>query len=210
MFQKCNVFIFTLGLTEGWVAKADRAAVPLAPGVADGSGLINDYRFENFEVSEMVEHLNVFLAKFRAVNPTAWTILTVSPVPLIATFEDRHVLVSTTYSKSALRVTADMVCRANPRVAYFPSYEMITGPHTRGAYYADDLRDVTTEGVDRVMSLFFKHYTDSTPVASQAVAAPPDGRLVPEGKLSESAGEAALIQEAAKIICDEEAIDPIC
>jgi hypothetical protein len=210
MFQKCNVFIFTLGLTEGWVAKADRAAVPLAPGVVDNSGSIDDYRFENLEVADMVEHLNVFLAKFRAVNPSAWTILTVSPVPLIATFEDRHVLVSTTYSKSALRVTADMVCRANPKVAYFPSYEIITGPHTRGSYYEDDLRDVTTEGVDRVMSLFFRHYTDLAPVASQAIAAPPDVRHVPERKLAENPGEDALMQEIAHIICDEEAIDPAC
>src|SRR5205807_6284661 len=33
MFEQCDVFIFTLGLTEGWEAMADGAVFPLAPGV---------------------------------------------------------------------------------------------------------------------------------------------------------------------------------
>jgi hypothetical protein len=33
MFESCSVFIFTLGLTETWLARADGCALPLAPGV---------------------------------------------------------------------------------------------------------------------------------------------------------------------------------
>ena len=79
-------------------------------------------------------------------------------MPLVATYEPRHVLVSTTYSKSVLRVAAAEISQKFPHVWYFPSYEIITGNYNRGAYYADDLRNVTQTGVDHVMRLFLKHF----------------------------------------------------
>ena len=86
-------------------------------------------------------------------------ILTVSPVPLTATAEDRGVLVSTTLSKSVLRVAAEEISRERDYVAYFPSYEIVTGNYTRGAYFGEDLRSITEAGVAHVMRLFMKHYT---------------------------------------------------
>src|SRR5206468_1694092 len=68
-------------------------------------------------------------------------------------------LSATTYSKSVLRVAADEVVRANPRVSYFPAFEIITGSFNRGSYYADDLRTVTDEGIEHVMRSFFKNCT---------------------------------------------------
>ena len=106
MFEACSVFIFTLGLTEAWVSTRDGAVFPLAPGVAGGEPG-EGYAFHNFTVEEMVADLRAFVRKLRVVNPTVSLILTVSPVPLVATYEPRHVLVSTTYSKAALRVAAD-------------------------------------------------------------------------------------------------------
>jgi hypothetical protein len=210
MFETCNVFIFTLGLTEGWVSRSDRAAVPLAPGVVDGCGVLNDYRFENLEVADMADQLNRFLFKFRTVNPDAWTILTVSPVPLIATYEDRHVLVSTTYSKAALRVVADIVCRANPQVTYFPSYEIIVGAHARYAYFGEDLREVLPVGVDHVMSLFFRHYVDAgmppEPPLSSSAAARPNGD---SSSAAARPTEASFMREIGGVICDEEALDTV-
>ena len=32
MFEECDVFVFTLGLTEGWASSVDGAVYPLAPG----------------------------------------------------------------------------------------------------------------------------------------------------------------------------------
>jgi len=85
-------------------------------------------------------------------------LLTVSPVPLVATYEKRHVLVSNTVSKSVLRVAADEVERAFDNVIYFPSYEIITSPANSGKYYQDDLRRVTDIGIDHVMRVFSKHF----------------------------------------------------
>jgi hypothetical protein len=98
MFESCSVFIFTLGLTEGWISEADGAVYPLAPGVVGEPPEANRYAPCNFGVDAMMRDMGAFLAKLRAVNPDVQVILTVSPVPLAATFEDRHVVVSTTYS----------------------------------------------------------------------------------------------------------------
>jgi hypothetical protein len=98
-------------------------------------------------------------------------ILTVSPVPLIATYEDQHVLVSNTYSKSVLRAAAEEISRRHSMCEYFPSYEMITGHHNQGAWYEADLRSVRAEGVEYVMHTFFKHYAANVTGAAGTVDA---------------------------------------
>ncbi len=197
MFEECDVFVFTLGLTEGWVSARDGAVFPLAPGVAGGEATA-DYAFHNFTVEEMAADLRAFLRKLRMVNPGVRVILTVSPVPLVATYEPRHVLVSTTYSKAALRVVADMVAGSEPDVCYFPSYEIVTGPQARGRYFAEDLRSVTAEGVARVMEIFSRHFLgeEGTPKAVQAATEVPVGET-----------DDARFQELAAVVCDEEALD---
>lgn len=76
----------------------------MAPGVAGAVGDPEDYEFRNYTVAEMSRDLLRFIDLARQSNPNIRFLLTVSPVSLIATYEDRHVLTSTIYSKSALRV----------------------------------------------------------------------------------------------------------
>jgi hypothetical protein len=103
------------------------------------------------------------------------------------------VLVSTTYSKSTLLAAVDAVVRQYAMCDYFPSYEIITGNYTRGAYYHDDLRSVTTSGVDHVMRLFMKHYAEEGQTQA-AVTTNLDQELTKEA------------QRISEVICDEEAI----
>ena len=160
MIETMDYFVFTLGLTEAWRSKSDGAVFPIAPGVAAGEMDPAKYEFVNFGVDEVRADLYSAMEKIRAVNPRVRFILTVSPVPLMATFEPRHVLVSTTYSKSVLRTAAEeAACQEG--VFYFPSYEIITGNFNRGAYYGEDLREVRPEGVDHVMRLFLRHCADT-------------------------------------------------
>lgn len=192
MLREMNVFIFTLGLTEGWRSKIDGAVFPLAPGVAGGAMEPDRYEFVNFTVSEVIADVEEFIALLQEVNPACKVILTVSPVPLIATYEDRHVLSATVYSKSVLRVAADEIRAKYPNVEYFPSYEIITGSYTRGQYFEEDLRSVTTDGVAHVMRLFMSHYlgaSESTPPSA-----------------SPNAHQPSLLKNVAGIVCDEEAI----
>jgi hypothetical protein len=196
MFQRADVFIFTLGLTEGWRSRRDGAVFPLAPGVTAGEFDAASHAFVNFDVNETIADLMAFLALFRDVNPAARVLLTVSPVPLIATFEDRHVLTATTYSKSVLRVAAEAITRELDWVDYFPSYEIITGSFNGGVYYQQDAREVTDAGVAHVMRCFARHYMQAPAPGGEAVASRSD---VAE---ADSGGD-------ADIVCDEEAIDQV-
>ncbi len=197
--EQLDVFIFTLGLTEGWLARADGAAYPLCPGVAGGSFDETKYFFFNLRAQEVVEDLKQAVRFIRERNPPARFIFTVSPVPLVATAEPRSVLVSTTYSKSVLRVAAEEIASGDDHIAYFPSYEIITGQHTRGCYFAEDLRSVTEAGVGRVMHLFFRHYTQSDIIAASVQPAPAAAASAYPLQQSEAA-------EAVAVMCDEVAL----
>lgn len=155
-----DYFVFTLGLTECWIAASDGTAFPIAPGVAAGS-FSEGYEFCNLDEQLTYMHLKNAIINIRNVNPNVKVILTVSPVPLMATYEKRHVIVSTVLSKAILRVAAERACSELPDVAYFPSYEIITGSFNRGTYFDEDLRSVRPEGVEHVMRLFLKHATTS-------------------------------------------------
>jgi hypothetical protein len=198
-FKTLDVLIFTLGLTECWYSKLDGAVYPLCPGVSGGAYDAARYGYTNFGVSETVADLKAFVERLRRVNPRAKLILTVSPVPLIATAEPRHVLVSTTYSKSVLRVACEEVSKTCADVAYFPSYEIITGAYTRGAYFAEDQRSVTEGGVSHVMSLFFKHCTTGEqPKPNSAPKAGPRRKPTPD--------HLEAMANLVQVNCDEEAL----
>jgi hypothetical protein len=159
MFENLDVFVFTLGLTEHWVCRDDGAVLPVCPGVNGGSFSDEKYEFQNLDVNEVLQDMEEFVNLLRGVNKNSKMVLTVSPVPLAATAENKHVLVSTTYSKSVLRVAAEMLSRHHENVGYFPSYEIVTGSFNRGQYFAKNLRDVVEDGVRHVMRLFLKHAT---------------------------------------------------
>lgn len=201
MFETLDVFVFTLGLTECWVSRSDGAVFPVCPGVQGGEFKKSHHLFSNETVDDVVSEMSSFLMHLARVNPRAAVILTVSPVPLAATARrDQHVLTATTYSKSVLRVAADMLASRFRHVHYFPSYEIITGPFSRGAYYDEDLRNVVEAGVSHVMGLFMKHAT-ADGVAKAPSKARPD-------KADTSEDHQALAAKLVEVECDEAALDP--
>lgn len=203
MVERMDVFVFTLGLTETWVSRRDGAAYPLCPGVAGGTFDPTQHAFINLRASEVAADMLSAIDFIRERNKRVKIVLTVSPVPLVATAEDRSVLVSTTYSKSALRVACEEVAAQRDMVAYFPSYEIITGGYNRGAYFAEDLREVTEAGVSHVMRLFMRHFTTGGPGAAEPMAAAA-AAATPKQLRDE---HAARLRRAATVVCDEEALD---
>ncbi len=193
VFERSHWLVLTLGLTEAWRSKLDGAVYPVAPGVAGGEFDEARYEFVNFSASETRQDIDGLISRIRSVNPGCMVILTVSPVPLIATYAARHVLVSTSYSKAVLRAVAGEAELAHENVVYFPSYEIITSPAAAGSYYADDLREVTELGVRHVMRVFEAHclrghHSTWPPPPSQV----PSDRNTPQS-----------------VICDEEAIEAV-
>lgn len=190
-FTEADVFVFTLGLTEAFEDLRDGSVYPVCPGVNGGEFNPKIHKFHNFTTEEIVADFSSFMKKFGHVNPNAQVIVTVSPVPLIATASGKNVVEATTYSKSVLRVAAQKIQEQHDNVHYFPSYEIIAGSQSGRIYFEDDLRSVSREGVAHVMRVFFKHAVDASSQvnASQKRSADQD------------------VEYALNVICEEELLD---
>lgn len=193
MMETMDVFVFTFGHTETWRHKPDGAILQLAPGVAGGTWDENVYEFYNMTVSEVVRDYLAAVDRMREVNPKVRIVLSVSPVGIIATYENRHVVESNSAVKAILRAAADEVVRARPNIAYFPSYDLATVSPNAARFYRDDTRRINPYGVDRAMKMFFEHFTERTR-GSEAI----------EALKFDVAAEA---ETNARIVCDEEAIE---
>lgn len=154
VFEEAKVFIFTLGLTEAWVSRLDGAVFPACPGTIGGTFDEALHGFVNFSVQEVISDLDAFVTELRVLNRGVRIILTVSPVPLVATATGKHVLPSSTYSKAVLRVSAEEMVGRHASVCYFPAFEIVTGPQAPDAYLEADRRSVTQEAIAAVMTAF--------------------------------------------------------
>ncbi|MBY6161596.1 GSCFA domain-containing protein [Mameliella alba] len=176
MFDRTDVFVFTLGLTECWADRDTGLVFPTAPGVVGGEFDPKRHVFVNQGFAEVHEDLTEAIARLRSWVPDIRILLTVSPVPLTATASGDHVLAATTYSKSVLRAAAGEVAALDEGIDYVPSYEIITGTPFASRFYNDNLRTVTPEGVATVMSVFFGTHPELGGVPRpqiQKTAAPP-------------------------------------
>ncbi|QAZ40119.1 hypothetical protein C1M51_12185 [Methylibium sp. Pch-M] len=158
MFRESEVLVFTMGLTELWLDQRDGTAYPLCPGTIAGHFDASIHGFRNQGFSEVLEDMESFIAGARRRNPDLRFLLTVSPVPLAATASRDHVVVATSYSKSVLRAVAGELCRRHDHVDYFPSYELVTSAGASEISFDADMRNVTAQGVQRVMSSFVATY----------------------------------------------------
>lgn len=148
-----DVFVFTLGLTEGWEHVAGHA-YPMCPGTVRGRFDGQLHRFMNHGTGDVVSLLNATFDRLRQVQPGMRFLLTVSPVPLTATATGEHVLTATMRAKSVLRAAAGALVAQRDDVDYFPSYELIAGPQSGGRFFEPNLRSVRPEGVEFVMRHF--------------------------------------------------------
>jgi hypothetical protein len=135
--------IITLGLVEAWWDK--ESALYTNATINREIGRKSPDRFELHILSYEQVRGAVFAICdliIQAAPSVEQIILTVSPVPLSATFSTQDILVSNTYSKSALRTAAEEASAQFELVKYFPSYESVT-LSDRDAAWEDDLIHVT-------------------------------------------------------------------
>lgn len=192
LFEGCDLFVFTLGLTESWVSLDDGAAYPLCPGTSGGEFDPTRHAFCNLGFTEVMADMRAFMARARTINPAMRFLLTVSPVPLMATAGPEHVAVATSYSKSVLRAVAGELAQTLPYVDYFPSYEIISSTVMRGAFYNPDQRTVVEHGVEHVMRQFFRqHVPPARPTDGPASPAAHDDDVVCDEELLAAFGERA-------------------
>lgn len=175
--RSLDVFVFTLGLTEAWIVKECGSVLPVAPGVLGGNFDEKKHSFKNFSYVEIAADIRALIGLIHEIRDGKdfRMLLTVSPVPLTATAEPRHVLVSSTYSKAVLRSVAGDIVEEYEYVDYFPSFEIITNPVSISRNYELNRRSVTSIAVDNVMRLFEDAYlepasSDSAPTSNKGMA----------------------------------------
>ncbi len=141
-------------------------------------------------VAEVRADLAEFIGLVRQHNPDLKILLTVSPVPLVATYEDR------TCCKP--RPIASPPCGRPWTRSVGTTRRSITSLlrdhhqlHNGGAYFEADLRSVAESGVAHVMRVFERHYL----------------RTVDRPAARQDAALRAEFARASKILCDEEALD---
>lgn len=179
LFTGIDVLVFTLGLTEAWTNKTSGTVYPVCPDTLNDVNSGN-YEFHNFNYAEIIADLQALRLKLKQQLPELRFLFTVSPVPLTATASRHHVMVATSYSKSTLRAVCGTMEASCDDVDYFPSYEVITSPLSRGVFYDPNMRKVNMTGVNTAMSIFFAEH-DKVPAAQKdhqaqrrAGAAPPE------------------------------------
>lgn len=158
--KEADVFVFTLGLSEVWYNEVTGDVFWRA--IPDHQFDDNVHKFKVSTVSENVENLNKIWSIIKEHNPQAKIILTLSPVPLAATFRPISCVTANNVSKSILRVAIDEFVRShesnlNKDLFYWPSYEIVK-EYFKEDQYRRDNRHVRDNIIDVVVSKFFDYF----------------------------------------------------
>lgn len=164
LFTEADLFVFTLGQTEYWQNSETGLVYALCPGTAAGAFDAKRHKFKNTSFFDALESLEAVTSTIKAVNPDLKILFTVSPVPLTATASpDHHALVANMQSKATLRAVAAELAARHDYVDYFPSFELIFSPSSRGVFYKPNMRQVEPAGVRYVMEHFSRRMAALVP-----------------------------------------------
>jgi hypothetical protein len=157
IFEKTDIFIITLGLSEVWYDKESGnvfwRAIPRSKFDPQRHG------FKVTTVQENRDNLERIYDIIRRHRPTASIILTLSPVPLVATFRKHSCITANSVSKAVLRAAVDEFTRSyeyDERLFYFPSYELVN--HYFKDPYQEDNRHIRLDMVNKIMNIFSEFY----------------------------------------------------
>ena len=144
-----EVFVFTAGLNECWEL-FDGSVISRNP--RDSFNHLIEHKV--LTVKENVDNITSFFNIVKRYNPKFKLILTLSPVPLLATGrgDTHHIIEANTHSKAVLRVALEEVVKSHPDIYYLPSYELVTECMPNA--WKEDHRHVTEETVANVIKMF--------------------------------------------------------
>lgn len=156
--KQARICFFTLGLTETWLDSETGLAMNAHPGPAWLARMPERFRFIDYGYDETLADMLSIIEMIRThCHPEMRFVVTVSPVPLGATFKDADVIVANSASKSMLRAVAEELYRRFDFVDYFPSYEIVLNSPRALAFQEDQLH-VARDMVAGVMSAFERSY----------------------------------------------------
>jgi len=157
LFASANTFILTLGLCEAWydlVCGAYLNVMP-PPRVSASEPTRFEHHFVGFEDNfRALEGIYESIARFMAGNEFE-IVVTVSPIPLMATFTGHDIVLANCEAKSVLRAVAGEATRRYSRMTYFPAFEIVMNSNPSMAWAGDGLH-VEPAMTDHVVSIFMK------------------------------------------------------
>ena len=147
--EQSDVFIITLGLNECWQFR-DGSVMSRMPR----QNIYPLVKHKILTVEENVANVQAFFDIVKQHNPKLKLIISVSPVPFMATgrADEQHVISANAHSKAVLRVAADELVKNNEDMYYLPSYEMVTDCIKDP--WAEDERHVKKSTVQQVVKMF--------------------------------------------------------
>ena len=160
--RDAGAFVFTLGLAEVWQDRETGAV--FWRGVPKDVYRADRHVFRLTSVEENEANIVEIVELVRSANATAPIVLTLSPVPLRATFRDISCLTADSVSKSVLRVAIDhAMSRGLENVWYWPSFEIVrwVGGHAPWRAFGEDEgkpRDVSRRLVSAIIDEFLEAF----------------------------------------------------
>jgi hypothetical protein len=171
---RCRVVVLTLGLVEVWFDRTTGLCLNGAPPPAAIKSQPERFELRVLSHAEILEALETIHGLLKAHgHPDLKLLITVSPVPMRATFTGQDALVANTYSKSTLRSAVGEFVLGKAGVDYFPSYETATLTLRTTAFHEDN-RHVAPALVDVIVDRVVSAYCETRP---QGASATPDEDL---------------------------------
>jgi tetratricopeptide (TPR) repeat protein len=142
VIKSSDVFILTLGVAPAFFDRATGGLVLPRPSALNSRALAEKYLFRTTSVKENVDNVLYLIRFIRDISPNIRIVVTVSPVPLQASFEFESAVQADCLSKSTMRLVAhEVVNNSNfSNVLYWPSFEIFrwAGSNASHYYAADD------------------------------------------------------------------------
>ena len=114
-------------------------------------------------VAENRANLAHIVSSLRVLRPNLPIVITLSPIPLKATFDRASIFTADCVSKSILRVAIhELFESSQENLYYWPSFEIVRwlGSHLEGSYFGEDgnPRHINRKSVRLILESFIKHY----------------------------------------------------
>ena len=142
IIKDSSVFILTLGVAPAFFDRATGDFVLPRPSALNSRVLAERYRYRTTSVQENVDNVLYLINFVRSISPRIKIVVTVSPVPLVASFEYESAVQADCLSKSTMRLVAHEVVHNSDvsDIVYWPSFEVFrwAGSNASNFYAADD------------------------------------------------------------------------
>ncbi len=136
-----DVFILTLGVAPVLFDRNTDEFVLPKPTSFTAKSLKHKFKIRTTSVRENVDNMISVIDFIRNLRPASKIIITVSPVPLVASFEYKSCVVADCLSKCTLRLAAHEIVNNNriENIYYWPSFEIFRWAGSNASsFFAED------------------------------------------------------------------------